>query len=364
MLDVRLGKPGLKPLCWLANGELLAYFHGELLLIDEGGRTRVICRLPLGFPKTMLSRSRIASRALRIEPRAALAIGNVALVTWKGSVVLVDLEGSGYKCIHRPKDGFSNPLYFTSCREEGILAAWGDYGTNPNRDPVCIYGIKDSGNVITLHKFPSGSVRHVHGIIPRLTNGGGYYVLTGDMERTSGIYTASSDFSSVEPLAIGEQRFRAVRGFSVENGIVYATDSASIENHIYRLRENADGSFRCLDDLGTINGPCIYGGCVKGGYLFTTTVEPDESLRGLASFASRSIGPGVLTPEATAVFVSETGDVREVARFASDGMPLKALQYGALQVPSGIASNTSAWVYARSLKGIDGKAIRVETEEL
>ena len=358
-----LGKSGVKPLCWIDGDSLLAYAHGSLI-VASGKSEQMLCRLPLGSAKRLLSTSGLASRVLRIEPRSALAVGGVVLVAWMGSVLLVDLSDGSFKTLLNHKAGFSNPLYFAPAEGGGLHAVWGDYGMNPDRAPVAIWGLDTGGEVNKLYEFEAGYVRHVHGIVSRKSGSGGYYVLTGDMEETSGIYIASSDFSRVVPLAVGEQRFRAVRGFPIEDGIVYATDSASIENHVYRLRENSEGSWSRLDDLGILNGPCIYGGEVEGGYLFTTTVEPDESLRGISSFVSRSTGRGVLTPEATAVFVHASGGMREIARFASDGLPLKALQYGSLQVPSGVAARDHIWVFARALKGTDGKAIRMETEEL
>mgnify|MGYP005767076115 FL=1 len=358
-----LGKPGVKPLCWTDKGVLLAYAHGELIAIEEG-QERALCKLPLGSVKRTLSHSRMASRALRIEPRAALVVGSIALVAWAGSVLLVDIHNGRLETLLRPRGGFSDPLYFTRAEGDDLLAVWGDYGTNPSRSSVTIWGLGSDGGIRSLFEFEPGRVRHVHGIISRMAGDGGYYVFTGDMEEKSGIYIASPDFSSMEPLAVGEQRFRAVRGFPIEDGLIYATDSASIENHAYRLHEDGRGSWSQLDDLGTLNGPCIYGGQVEGGYLFTTTIEPDESLQGISSLVSRSTGQGVFTPEATAVLVDVSGRMREVARIKSDGMPLKALQYGSLQVPSGTAHRNHVWVYSRSLKGVDGKAVRIGTEGL
>lgn len=188
---------------------------------------------------------------------------------------------------------------------------------------------------------------------------GGYYVLTGDMESKSGIYVAAKDFSYVRPLAVGNQRFRAVRGFPVNDGLIYATDSAITRNHVFYLQEKSGKAPFYLERLGSLNGPCIYGGWVKGGYLFTTTVEPDESRGGIASFLSKRTGPGILDPVATAVLATEDGVLREIARIGSDGLPLKALQYASMQVPAGVSPMGAAWVYSRSLEGADGRAIKL-----
>lgn len=354
-----LGSPGVKPLCWSDGGEtLLCYAHGSLYLRNRGSEQK-LCNLPLCRAKKLLSYSRFATRVLRIEPRTALIVGDSVLMAWMGAIHLVSLRSGESKCLLGSRKGFSSPLYFTPVMGNNLLAVWGDYGTNPDRSPVSIWGLDLNREIRVLHEFASGVIRHIHGIIPRRAGNGGFYVLTGDMERSSGIYIASGDFSDMQPLAVGEQRFRAVRGFPVEDGLIYATDSASIENHIYRIHEDGAGFWKRLDDLGVINGPCIYGGQVGEGYIFTTTVEPDESRRGFASYLSRRIGPGVLTPEATAVLASEHAGLREIARFKFDGMPLKAFQYGSLQMPSGAVSSSCIWAYARSLAGADGRAIKL-----
>lgn len=357
-----LGRSGVKPLSWMGGTSLLAYSRGKLLTLElDSGLEQPLCNLPLGNIKRLLSHSRMASRLLRIEPRSAIVVGDAALVTWMGAVLLIDLRDGSLSVLSKPRVGFSSPLYFTPVSGLGFSAVWGDYGTNPNRAPVAIHGLDDNGDARVLYEFEPGVIRHVHGIVARKVGNGGYYVLTGDMEKSSGIYVASQDFSSVEPLAVGEQRFRAVRGFPVEDGLVYATDSASIENHIYRLNEDGGGAWSQLDDLGTLNGPCIYGGEIEGGFLFTTTIEPDESQSGVASYLSNQTGPGVLTPDATAVVVTGEGIIREVARVKDDGLPLKAFQYGSLQVPAGIAPGDDVWLYARSLAKMDGRAIKVPT---
>lgn len=353
------GRPGVKPLCWSDEENLIAYANGKIIVI-KGDQEKDLCDLPLSKLKRKFSYSRVASRILRIEPRAALVVDNMVLVAWMGMILCIDLRDGSSKTLLAPRAGFSNPLYFTRAESDGLLAVWGDYGTNLDRFSVAIRGIGSDGVVRSLFEFEPGCIRHIHGIIPRKTGSGGYYVFTGDMEEESGIYIATSNFSNVRPLAVGEQRFRAVRGFAVEEGLLYATDSASIENHVYRLIEDGEGSWSRLDDLGILNGPCIYGGQVEDGYLFTTTVEPDESLQGVASLMSRSIGCGVLTPEATAVFVNSSGKMYEIARIESDGLPLKAFQYGSLQIPSGVLSREHIWAYACALKGVDGKAIQMK----
>lgn len=139
-----LGDEGVKPLCWDKDGSLLSYAHGSLFMIN-GDRERKLCDLPLSATKKLLSHSRMMSRALRIEPRAALLLGDVALVAWMGSVLLVDVLNGHFKTVLEPKNGFSCPLYFAHATGGGLLAIWGDYGTNSNRAAVALWGLSSDG---------------------------------------------------------------------------------------------------------------------------------------------------------------------------------------------------------------------------
>lgn len=346
----------LKPLAWDSRNRLLVY-GGAKLYFAEKDALKEICSLPLGGPKRLLAKSRFATRALRIEPRAALCLDDIAIVTWMGSVLSINASTGEAIELMPSRSGFSAPLYFTKSIDSNALAYWGDYGRNENGDAVNVYALLPNNEVKVVYSFPSRAIRHIHGIIPRGL--GGYYVFTGDMEPSSGIYIANEDFSHVEALATGEQKYRAVRGFSLGRDLFYATDSASIKNHLFRLTECDSGTGYALTDLGVINGPCIYGCQCEGGFLFTTTVEPDESLRGLKKILSVSIGPGVLSNEATAVFVDSSGIAKEVKRIKTDGMPLALLQYGALIPPAGKNIGNEILVYARSLEGHDGKIVGI-----
>ena len=347
----------MKPLCWFQDGSMAGYRKGVILKCSQEGSVEDVARLPMSAARKLLARGRLFSRMMRIEPRVALAISDsFVLLTWRGSILSLDLSSGRIHEIHEPRVGFSNPLTFT--RGQGdLLAIWGDYGANSGGEVVRLYGVNTLYETVVLHEFPAGAVRHVHGLVRR--DRGGYYIFAGDMEPTSGIYVASDDFASVRPLALGEQRYRAVRGFCTEAGLVYATDSASVENHVYLLDEGSPGT---LQDLASINGPCIYGGACSQGCLFSTTIEPDERLSGARSALSCRLGPGVVTRESQVLLVTPDAKVREVARFDGESLPLKLLQYSSLQFPDGLAPKGQEVAFARSLRGLDGRMVEIMGE--
>lgn len=345
---------GAKPLTFLSSGELAFSVGEKVYTADAEGRFAMRGTLEPPSFNSLLCRGRLAARALRWEARCAVEVDGGLLVSWRGTLLRCDFRTGSAISVFSAREGFSTPL--TIQRAEGdVEAIWGDYGQNADKQPVGIYGFTREGEMRTLFEFPAGAVRHVHGFAPRLA--GGWYVFTGDMEEASGIYIADEAFTCVRPLAVGEQRFRAVRGYDTPEGLVYATDSSIVKNHVYLL-PNEDPSALC--SLAETNGPCIYGAPCAVGYLFSTTVEPDERVRGARSYLSRKLGPGVQTDEAQLLLVTDEAEVREILRLEKDAYPMKLMQYGSIQLASGQERRRDLAGFCRSLKGLDATPVKME----
>ncbi len=336
---------GFKPLC-TRNNVMIAYCSGKLWQISQGN-TEEKCVL---FPGSWKDASRLAVRLFRREPRCAVALpeGRV-LVAAQRKLILADLEQGLCQTVFSSREGFSDVLSLCLSREEGYLAYWGDYGGNARREEVRLYGLTVQGCVQTLFAFPAGAVRHVHSILPALD--GGYWIFTGDTEEAAGIYRADSAFAQITPVAVGQQRCRAVVGFDTPKGLLYATDAVNEPNYLY-LRTQ-DGT---LHQLAPLNGSCIYGAAYSDGWLFSTTVEPDENNRGLLSWISPKRGAGILSREACLVAVNRELQVQTLLKMKKDILPMKLFQYGCIQFSTG---DGEPWLYPVAVSRKDGKPIRL-----
>lgn len=291
-------------------------------------------------------------RLLRREPRAALYNNNILILAWNKWIYTVDVETGKTEPVYHMRNGFSSPLQFCLPIENEYLAYWGEYGQNPSRSDVRIYCLKKDGTVRKIYSFPKNSVRHIHNI---LTDGQqGYYIFTGDNESNSGIYHANSDFSQVVPVACGKQKYRAVIGFQTCQGLLYATDSVNEHNYIYLMK--ADGS---VQQIASLNGSCIYGTKCENGYLFSTTVEPDERGHGILSWFSYRRGNGILSNNVQLIFVDQSMQTSIVAEMRKDLFPMKLLQYGCIQFANGVADKRVI-LYPVAVQKSDGVAIMLQ----
>lgn len=334
---------GYKPLVHIEKG-LVLYHKGQLWLYQNDVLTPSIRLHTLSWKDCC----RPAARLFRRDPKLACAIGkNAFLMAWDKKVLYVDLETQTIQCVHTARVHFSDPLGICPGAGE-LLAVWGDYGSNPEREAVHIYGLTKEKSVRIMYSFQPGTIRHIHTIIPKLQDG--FYILTGDTEQTAGIYESDALFQNVRPVLTGTQHGRAVIAFDTPCGLLYATDAVNERNHIFLLKSPSESSV-----LTEINGSCIYGTKYADGYLFSTTVEPDESSVGLLSWFSYRTGAGILSREVHLVFVDKSFAVHKLRTYHKDFYPMKLMQYGSIQFSQ--ENRDEVWIYPTAVRKFDGTAI-------
>lgn len=320
----------------------------------ENGEKTVITRMPIGGIKWLLSRIRVCNRLLRLEPRCVERLtDNMYVVCFLQKIWLLDLHKKTCSELLAFRNGFSNPLDLCS---DGDAVYWGEYGNNETHRQVNVYKLKRDLSIETIYSFEPGIIRHIHNIVWDSDNRR-FFVLTGDLEDTSGIYEANEDWSKVKPIVTGKQQYRAVVAFPYSNGLIYATDSVVEKNNIYHL-QNGDVSV-----IATFPGSCIYGTETKDYYVFASTVEPPEG-RGFLNMLTYKLGAGIEDRYSHLISVRKCDlQVKEITRLKKDFLPMKLFQYGSIMFPNVInADGNALWYYSMACKG-DGKTKMVKIEE-
>lgn len=301
---------------------------------------------------------RIGRRLFRVAPRVAIRLSEGKyLISQTTGLYLLDNSEKELKEIWTVPKGWSQVLSITKVDNQ---IYWGDYGANQEGSQVKIYRWNENEGAQVVYEFPSGAVRHIHNLVFD-EHKNGFWILTGDTEKNAGIYFSDIDFSKISPIAVGEQKFRAVVGFPYDNGLMYATDAVESENHIYKL---ADVNHKCSKEVMSIEGSCIYGVELKNFYIFSTTVEPHEG-RGMKGFLSNDLGDGIKSCFATLVAVKKTtGEAMELLRFKKDLFPMKLFQYGAITFPSGQEYSDTLTFNITALKKFDDNHCTIDVDEM
>lgn len=327
----------------------LAFFVVDL----RKGEIEMVARIPVGMKDRILCHCRLTERLLRLEPKCTGRLDEERFViSVLGKLWLLDLQERKVTSLGNMRAGYG---ILNFCVNNGNVY-WGDYGANPSHDEINIYKLESDLNVSTVHSFPRNSVRHIHNIIKTEA---GFIVMTGDNETVAGIYQVNSDWTEVKPWKNGEQKYRAVVGFPYRGGLLYATDSVEMENHLRYIDETGTAQV-----LATMNGSCIYGGETRDSFLFSTTVESPEGGEKLGLF-SRKLGGGIKSDEVHVVAVSKKDlTVKMITRFKKDFWPMKLMQYGQAVFAGGQEQALEGfWCYPMSCKKYDGKSVFIKYDE-
>lgn len=339
-------------LIFINESEMLVIRYLALYVINlETGEKRYIGDLPVSKSKQILSRNRVLSRLLRLEPKCigSLSKGNYVFCLFS-KLWCVNVITKSIKEICNLRRGFS---VLNFCKHENVLF-FGDYGINKDYEAINVYKLDSQLNLSTVFTFNSGEIRHIHNIIDDTVHQR-LIILAGDNEKRAGIYFSDYDFKNLTPFVIGQQKYRSVIAFPREDGILYATDSVETQNTINLL--SYDGTIKKSIE---INGSCIYGTETPDYYVFSTTVEPKEG-SSIKDFFLEKLGGGIKSREVNVILVSKKSlSVKILGMFRKDKLPMKLFQYGRMIFPSQQINKNALWMYNIGCKKIDGKTFKID----
>lgn len=315
---------------------ILVYDKGNLIVYANDKKNSIVKKVIVG---NWTEKITLLNRLLRKEPRCAVQINDSQfLISYNGKIYNYDIKNNKLVIEHVYEKGMKNPLCFcVEKREDGTINVYyGEYIWNENKGPVAVYKRADSCWE-KVFEFKAGLVTHIHNIIfdeKRKC----FYILTGDSDEESGIWLANNDFSTVTPLVIGKQEYRACTLFPVEDGVVFATDTPLKENYISKLVIEK-GVVSRIQKLISLPGSCIYGGNINGNYYFATTVEPDSSLGKLRYKFTYKLGKGIKDRYSHIIRMSENGSINEIYKSKKDGFPMWLFQFGNFIFPYNTTNN-------------------------
>lgn len=343
----------MSSILYINKANLLTYKNDAFYIEDAQG-SNIIVSVPSLSIKGRLSYIRLFERLFRSEPRCTEKLDEHRyVICFLHNIWLLDIKKKELNELQTSRKGFSNPLNFSS---DGQYVYWGEYGDNYQRDSVKIYRVSLNMIIDVIYEFPKNSIRHIHNIIWDKENRH-FYILTGDIEKASGIYIATEDWSEVKAVLTGQQDYRAVVGFPYKNGLIYATDSVSEDNYIYLLQ---DGKVKALCPFP---GSCIYGTQTKDYFVFASTVEPPEG-RGFLNMFTYKLGKGIKDRYSHLIIVNKSNlEIREILKVKKDIWPMKLFQYGSLTFPKGQEDNNELWYNIIACKG-DGQTRHINLDNI
>jgi len=310
--------PGKRPLTWVGN--LLYASEGYTLWRWEPGDVasvtsgwRLVARFYPGWMRGLSASTRLGSR-LRRDGFHALAVlpDDTLVAVLPKAIAVLEPGDSVFQVTWRVRRG-TRPLALAVTPDGAVY--WGEYFSNPRRDPVHVYGSLDGGRTWeVVYTFPAGSIRHIHSITydPFADC---LWMLTGDNGAECRIMRVSLDWQTVEIALSGNQQTRAVTLVPTPRAVYFATDTPFEANYICRL--GRDGS---LERLARIAGSGMRGCRVGEALFFSAAVEPSRVNR---------------YPFACLYGSADGRSWRKLVEWRKDRWPMRLFQYGNILLPNG-----------------------------
>lgn len=349
------------PLLYLHNGNLLAYRHSMLYVLDSKS-LQVIDRIPisLGWKEKYLSRIRIIFRTLRLGVRNAVQMDDDNILFFVNKKFYEINIQTGVLT-----EGFIPPLGVRALNVSRITEVegfedaivFGGYLSNSNKNNVDIYKRVTAKQWDVVYSFPAGIINHIHNIVADRDNRC-MWILTGDFGDAAAIWRATDNFRKVELIASGSQSVRSCVAFPYKGSLLYATDSPFASNAI-SLLENVDSVWQ-IKKISFLPGSCIYACQCGENYVFSTAVEPDGRKGGRLALLSRKRGSGIVDQYCHLYIGNVENGFREKYKVEKDNWPYPLCQFGALQFPSGNNTTNKLLIYHVATKKYDCKTIILE----
>lgn len=356
-------KKGYKPLV-VYNDSVIVYNKGIILLLDKKTfKTNKIVKIP-SIKLRLLSKSRLLTRLLRLEPRAPLAICERYIIfSLKGKLYKVDINNKKIKTVYHFKNGMSAPLYTSKIKELNNfedMIVFGDYLSNDCKDAINIYASKDLGNTWeVIYTFSKGEINHIHNIIPDYYSNK-VWILTGDTDDSSSIWYSDNGFKNVVKFIGGTQQQRSCFLTPFKNVVYYSTDTPLEDNHIYTFKDKE----RIKREF-PLEGSVIYGVKTGSRIIMSTAVEFNSDKNNIFNLITYKRGKGIKSWDSSLIIYDEINSYRTIAKFKKDILPMGLFQFGTITFPYYYSKDTNKEIifYGIGLKKIDGKMIIIKENE-
>ena len=348
--------PNTTPLCFMPDGKLVCYGHGDIWAFD-GDEVVLHYSLFSSLKERVLGRCNALNRLLRLGIRNATPIDDKnVLISFGNKLFELDIWtgelSGGYYC----GEGI-RPLSFTTVKgidgfDDGIY--FGGYLVNMDKTPVSIYRRIDTDKWETVFTFPQGTINHVHNIIADHYRNC-LWIFTGDFGEASAIWKVTDNFKKNERVLFDDQKYRACVVYSLPEGLLYATDTPFTDDYIYMLNPETME----VKELYPIHGSCIYGCQWKDKYVFSSTVECDgRDISRWEFLFSRKRGVAIKDNYVHLYAGNLQEGFKELYKERKDNLPYFTFQFGVFKFPVGVNNSENLYFYPVATKN-DGKLMKM-----
>jgi hypothetical protein len=330
-------------ICHYASPQMAIFSRSNRVSVRAPDGARQI-HIPAGGWKELLSWSRLARRALRLDKCNVAPVGDGLVIIRQGIVYHYNNATKALTRTLRLKN-CRNVLHQSIAVTPEQALYFGEYGNNPERLEVPVYRSQDGGKRWeTIFTFPEDKIKHVHGCYydpfeDRL------WVFSGDFKNECFILCADPDFQKIEWIGNGQQEYRACNAFFEKDSIHWIMDSQLEDSYHIEM----DRKTRQIKRKQRFPGPVWYIKKLEDRFYLAATAQ--------------EIGPGVHDALAHLMVSRDLQNWEAVYQFKHDGLPKRYFKFGVIGFADGPQSSGSFYMFLEALQGLDGKTLCCRLEE-
>jgi hypothetical protein len=348
---------GYQPVHCLPDG-LIAWRRNRLYRADPDlCHFEPICSLPIRAASLARFATRLVTRMLRFEIRSSVMIDDdTLLLAQRDTIFALSLSLGRWTVDFKIPDGRRLLALSAVTQADGSRAAcFGEYLHNVDGSAVRIWRRDLNGQWSCSAEFRPNTVEHIHNIVE--TPDGRVWVLVGDMDHYPGLWRSNAALDLLEPIATGEQQYRACWLWQAPDGVChYATDSNVERNQLMQLAPGANTWQRGAP----LAGSSIHAGLSKKYVAFATSLEPGYFTGNtLRAITTRRPGSAFVGRSAH-IHVIEDRKLETVLSAPMDGWPLTLGQFPNFYFPAGMMPDDRFYAFGRSVRGYDGACLMFE----
>ena len=325
------------------NFEIVHFYQPDLQIYSAARRVtvfrsgeKITVDVPESPLKQLLGCHRLSRRLLRLDKCNVFPVSD-GLVIARGGFVYKYNYACGKLTPTLQLQQCRNMLHLSICQTPGGALYFGEYGMNPDRNPVPIYRSCDQGNTWeVIHRFEAGKIRHVHGCYYDPVQDS-IWVCTGDFQNECWVIQTDHDFQQMDFLGTGQQQFRTCGLFFQEDSVHWIMDSELEACHHIVL----DRQTQRVAVKNQFQGPVWYIKRLKSDLFLAATVQER--------------GPGVLDQHVHLMASADLQSWTEVAKFDHDGLPKRYFKNGVIGFAEGDQTPDDFAIFFEAVASYDGK---------
>lgn len=296
---------------------------------------KIIAKFPFIW-EDVFAWNRLASRALRTEKCIVYPTESGKLLgIRKGKVY--DLSVGNARGLFSIQG--RAPLLRGVARSADGELFFGEYLSNKERGPVKIWAIRsDLSSYRKAYIFPSGSIRHIHGLYSDPFKPERIWVTTGDLNGECYIWYSDDGFKSTERIGDGTQLWRAVGLLFTEDAVNWFTDTNLADNHFVRMDRKTLKAEILLD----VDNSTLYSCRTTDGYYIASTIVEE--------------GEFIKSNKATIRVSKDCRNWEPVLSFVKDKYHKACFGFGVASFPMGIFSSNEIWISGSGLLELEGRS--------